>query len=276
MDNLPVVGDNFGLMTRGVPKKAQIMSEINELLNLPIIEPTLGSTIPRVFFTSIADVMGLPAVNGMPAMARKIIENAHLPWYEDFSSELAPSGGGGTVTALGLLQVKNAVLTWLGKPVDPLPMDLLIEEWEPATNWQEIRANLPLEFKEVKSRPGASAFRELVLAEYANKCAVTGCKSVAALDVAHIVPYYGPESDQLQNALPLRADIHRLFDQGLLKIEYDPSIKNYLVSIHDFVMHDYSLYENRLLDVPINKSARPSQPALHENHKLHSKMWQII
>ena len=276
MDNLPAVGDNFGLMTRAMPKKAQIMMEINGLLNLPNIEPTVGSTIPRVFFTSIADVMGLPSVNGMPAMARKIIENAHLSWHEDFSSELAPSGGGGTVTVLGLLQVKNAVLTWLGQPVDPLPTDLIIEEWEPATNWQVIRANLPKELQEVTTRPGASAFRDLVLSEYANQCAVTGCKTTAALDVAHIVPYYGPESDQIQNALPLRADIHRLFDKGLLRIEYDSSIKKYHVIIHDFVKHDYSLYENRLLEVPANKSSRPSQPALVENHKLHSKMWQVI
>ena len=84
------------------------MKEITELLGHSQIETTVGSSIPSVFFSDIAAVMGIPITSGMPSMAKRIIENAGLIWMSEFSSENAPSGGGGTVTTLGLLQLKNA------------------------------------------------------------------------------------------------------------------------------------------------------------------------
>jgi predicted restriction endonuclease len=38
------------------------------------------------------------------------------------------------------------------------------------------------------------------------------------IEVAHIMPYCGPDSNPIENGLLLRVDIHRLFDQGLLTI----------------------------------------------------------
>lgn len=268
--------DNLGIMTRSIPKKSQTMLEISHLLGIPEILPTVGSSVPSVFFTSIASEMGLPTVNGMPAMAKIIILNAHLTWHDEFSSELAPSGGGGTVTALGLMQVKNAVLVWQGKDPEPLPAEVIFEDWEPNKNWLEIRKTLPKEVREVTMRPGAAAFRDLVLTEYDNQCVVTGYRAIEAIDIAHIVPYYGPESDEIQNAIPLRADIHRLFDQGLVRIEYDSSIRKYIVKMHDFILDDYSDYHNKALILPHDALSFPSRSALLEKQKLHKHLWQII
>ena len=276
IDNISVIGDNSGDMTRNLPKKSQIMTEISLLLGIPEIAPTVGSSIPSVFFTSIAAEMGIHSVHGMPAMARKIIENSHLTWYEEFSSELAPSGGGGTVTALGLLQVKNAILVWQGLEAEPLPTEMIFEEWKPDENWEHLRNLLPKTEQEVTTRPGASAFREMVLTEYDNQCVVTGFRTVEVIEIAHIVPYYGTDSDEIQNALPLRSDIHKLFDRGLLRIVYDNSTRKYITLIHDYVMDDYSDYHEKKLIMPHDSLSSPSKAALLEQHKIHKRMWQII
>lgn len=263
-------------MTRQVPKKIQTMHEIAELLDLPPLAPTVGSSIPSVFFTDIAKQMGIPLVAGMPAMARKIVENSHLPWSEEFSSEFAPSGGGGTVTALGLVQVKNAVLVWLGHNVEAFPSGVFYEIWNPREDWEELKKQLPVELQEVKSRPGAEQFRALILSNYDNRCAVSGFTTTETIDIAHVVPYYGVESDHEQNALPLRSDLHRLFDRGLLRITYELGKKKYRVSIHDFAKIDYSEFHEVELITPDEPSKAPSRQALDVHQAIHKKYWQVI
>jgi putative restriction endonuclease len=39
---------------------------------------------------------------------------------------------------------------------------------------------------------------------------------------AHIMPYMGPATNDVQNGLLLRADVHTLFDLGLIAVEPDP------------------------------------------------------
>ena len=270
-----VLGDNLTQMRAKIPTKQQTMLEISQLLGTPEIVPTTGSTIPSAFFTSVAAEMGVPIIAGMPNMARKIIEAVQLEWHDRFSSEKSPSGGGGTVTALGLLQVKNAVLVWQGQQLIPLPDEVLRDEWIPQHNWQEIRNKLPRETKTVFARPGADKFRELVLSEYDNQCAVTGVQINAVIEVAHIVPYFGQESDQVQNAIPLRIDIHRLFDAGLIKFRVNPTLKLEVV-IHDLAMDDYSEYHLKELMMPKDPLSSPSSAALAEHDKLFENLWRSI
>jgi len=276
MDNIAAMGDNYGDMTQLVPKKSQLMREIAELLGIPEVLPTVGSSIPSVFFTSVASEMGVPIVPGMPSMARKIIESSHLGWRSEFSSEDMPSGGGGTVTALGLMQVKNAVLIWKGEPVQPLPIEIEDGDWEPSQYWQAIRELLPRETQEVIARPGAVEFRNQVLQEYSNRCAVSGITSTQALEVAHIVPYYGPESDAVQNAIPLRVDIHRLFDRGLIRIDYSDTLKSYKIRVHHFVSPDYEEFDGKSLLLPDNKNSVPSKNAIDFHNDQFKELWTVI
>jgi hypothetical protein len=218
--------------------------------------------------------MGIPIVSGMPVMARRIIENTGLLWHPDFSSENAPSGGGGTVTALGLLQLKNAALLWLGHSPEILPDEY--QDWEPAKDWQTKREKLPRELRETIDRPGASEFRKLVLSAYENKCAITGSTTVQAIEVAHIVPYYGTESDHIENALPLRADLHKLFDNGLLVVYFHNQEKKFKVKLHDFVLDDYSDLHETDLKLPVDTDNLPSRIALSEHENVFKKMWQVI
>lgn len=252
------------------------MQEISSLLGLPEYKPGAGSSVPSVFFTSIASEMGIPVVQGMPNMARKIIESSHLPWLPEFSSEDKPSGGGGTVTGLGLLQIKNAILIWKGEKPVPLPIDYVRDEWQPDKTWKEIRNVLPRETQEVITRPGAAEFRIKVLAEYGGRCAISGFTSLDAIEVAHIIPYYGVESDVVWNALPLRTDLHRLFDKGLIRLDYSIPIKGYKISIHHNIFEDYKEFDGQTLRLPSDLFSIPSKLAVEEHNKMFQEFWTTI
>lgn len=270
------MGDNLRNMTRIVPQKSQIMQEIAILLGLPELKPGVGSSVPSVFFTSIASEMGIPVVQGMPNMARKIIESSHLPWLPEFSSENMPSGGGGTVTALGLMQLKNAVLIWKGEDPEQLPTEMIREEWKPELTWSEIRKTLPRETQEIIARPGASEFRTKVLTEYGNRCAISGFTSLEAIEVAHIIPYYGQDSDVVWNAIPLRTDLHRLFDRGLIRLNYSIPIKGYKVAVHHNIFEDYKAFDGQALLLPADPFSIPSKLAVDEHNNQFNELWTVI
>lgn len=68
-------------------------------------------------------------------------------------------------------------------------------------------------------RRGQEAFRRELVIAYEGQCAVTGCNALPALEAAHILPYRGKDTNRVQNGLLLRADIHTLFDLGLIAVE---------------------------------------------------------
>lgn len=70
----------------------------------------------------------------------------------------------------------------------------------------------------IVQRRGQAAFRKMLLAAYSGKCAITGCPVQETLEAAHIVPYRGSETNVLDNGILLRADIHTLWDLGLIAI----------------------------------------------------------
>jgi predicted restriction endonuclease len=58
-----------------------------------------------------------------------------------------------------------------------------------------------------------------MLVLYESKCAISEYTPNAVVDAAHIVPYADAMDHDLANGLLLRADLHNLFDDGLLRIE---------------------------------------------------------
>lgn len=72
-----------------------------------------------------------------------------------------------------------------------------------------------------KARLGQGAFRTLVTDIYHRRCAVTGERSLPALEAAHIKAHAAKGPNQTQNGLLLRADIHRLFDEGYVTVNPD-------------------------------------------------------
>jgi hypothetical protein len=259
-----------------LPTKQQVITETVELLGLPPISVGAGSSIPSVFFTSIAQEMGIPVRGSMPSLAREIIERSQLTWHPEFSSEDSPSGGGSTVTVLGLLQIKNAVLTWNSQPTIPIPDEYLTRDWIPPKDWSTIRDALPRENVEVLVRPGASVFRSAVLNAYENRCAVSGFNVEKVIEIAHIVPYFGVKSDVPANAIPLRVDLHRLFDAGLLRILPDSQKRGFVVRIHDDIFDNYEQLNDVSLELPRDRSLWPSESALAIKNEMHKHLWQEI
>lgn len=73
----------------------------------------------------------------------------------------------------------------------------------------------------VQPRLGQGTFRVAVMDAYHRACAVTGEHSVPALDASHIRPFGQDGPNEVRNGLLLRADLHRLFDQGYLTVTTD-------------------------------------------------------
>jgi len=70
-------------------------------------------------------------------------------------------------------------------------------------------------------RQGGAKFRREALKNFGGRCAISGWDVEAVLEAAHIVPHRGLQTDQADNALLLRADLHTLFDRELLHIDPD-------------------------------------------------------
>jgi putative restriction endonuclease len=73
----------------------------------------------------------------------------------------------------------------------------------------------------VCERLGPGSFRVLVTEAYGRRCAVTGERLLATLEATHIRPLHRDGPNRVDNGLLLRADIRRLFDQGLATVEPD-------------------------------------------------------
>lgn len=63
-----------------------------------------------------------------------------------------------------------------------------------------------------------AAFSAKVREAYGRKCAVTGCSTSEALEAAHIRVEKGVDMNDLNNGILLRADVHALFDAGLITL----------------------------------------------------------
>jgi len=67
-------------------------------------------------------------------------------------------------------------------------------------------------------RAGQQEFRQRLLDAYGRRCAVSNCAVEEALEAARIIPdtVVGDAGMDPRNGILLRADIHRLFDCGLI------------------------------------------------------------
>jgi putative restriction endonuclease len=73
----------------------------------------------------------------------------------------------------------------------------------------------------VARRLGQGTFRIAVTEAYQRACAVTDEHSLPALEAAHIQSFAQEGPHEIRNGLLLRADLHRLFDQGYLTVTLD-------------------------------------------------------
>jgi len=116
--------------------------------------------------------------------------------------------------------------------------------------------------KQVAARRGQPSFRQKLLDAYQEQCAFTGYAPKEALEAAHIVPFCGPDSDQVVNGLLLRADIHSLFDQGLIVVDITNPQQPTLVLAPHLLVTTYKYLQGKAVRLPDNVALRPSVRAL--------------
>lgn len=121
----------------------------------------------------------------------------------------------------------------------------------------------------IRPRLGQGTFRVAVTDAYGRACAITGEHSLPALEAAHIRPYKHDGPHEVSNGLLLRADLHRLFDQGYLTVTVDLRLR---VSGRLRVDYDngktYYPLDEQVLSPPATPSELPSQEYLawHNEH----------
>jgi putative restriction endonuclease len=108
-------------------------------------------------------------------------------------------------------------------------------------------------------RQGQPAFRRELLRAYNGRCVVTGCQVAEVLEAAHIMPYRGPHTNHISNGLLLRADLHTLFDLGLIAIDQKSTS---LIVTPALLTTDYGQWHGKTLTLPTIPTDHPSAEAL--------------
>lgn len=132
---------------------------------------------------------------------------------------------------------------------------------------KSVKDGREITLAEIKRRLGQPKFRTSLLKAYDGRCAATGCTTAAVLEAAHIHPYRGPETNDVRNGLLLRADIHTLFDLGLIAI--NPAKRMSIAK--SLAESDYSALHGQALTMPSDPRCVPSSEALKFHFDSHAK-----
>lgn len=140
-----------------------------------------------------------------------------------------------------------------------------VEPFDPASQ-EDARQRI---LSSVVRRRGQSKFRAGLLRSYGGKCAITSCSVEAILEAAHVTPYLGPETNALSNGILLRADIHTLWDLGLIAI--DPKSRALWIS-PSLTGSEYDQYAGMVPFVPAKESEQIAVLALQQHWELATKL----
>lgn len=123
--------------------------------------------------------------------------------------------------------------------------------------------------RQIAARQGQAKFRKGLLDAYEGRCCLSGCLIKAIIEAAHIYPYAGKSTNALTNGLPLRGDLHTLFDLGLIRIRASDVLT---WEVHPSLMADpeYAKFDGRALQ-PV--AITPSAKSIEEHRKSHAQKW---
>ncbi|MEU8018323.1 HNH endonuclease [Micromonospora parva] len=123
---------------------------------------------------------------------------------------------------------------------------------------------------EVTARQGQADFRRRLMKAYGKRCAITGCDVEAALQAAHIDPYDGPATNQVNNGLLLRADLHNLLDRGLIWVD-----ESYVLHVVAGTAH-YSSYHGQQIRLPERVEDLPDPAALLRHRRAWRGFYDVV
>ncbi len=122
-----------------------------------------------------------------------------------------------------------------------------------------------------KQRRGQSYFRDIVLNNYENRCALTGLPVRELLVASHILPWHSHPAERLnvRNGISLNRLHDAAFDQGLigfdddLKMFLSPRITSFLP--HPTVVSQFQAHEGGVLEFPAD--ATPPDAGFLARHR---------
>lgn len=130
-----------------------------------------------------------------------------------------------------------------------------------------------LQQRAIKIRRGQRKFRDSLLAAYGESCAISGCNIVELLEAAHIRPHAEKPNYNVTNGLLLRADLHTLFDLGLLAVDARLRIR----LAPPLLTSEYKNLDGKELHHPMLPPQRPNKEALEERYRdfqTKHRLWQ--
>ena len=135
-----------------------------------------------------------------------------------------------------------------------------IRRSDAASPQEEARYGEPVP---IKPRLGQGIFRVKVTELYKRSCAVTGERTLPALEAAHIVPYSEGGSHDAKNGLLLRRDIHSLFDGGYVTVTPALQFRVSKVIQQEFRNgRAYYALDGQPIRVPDQEGSQPAPDAL--------------
>ncbi|MZE79356.1 HNH endonuclease [Streptomyces xinghaiensis] len=118
------------------------------------------------------------------------------------------------------------------------------------------------------ARLGQDAFRRALVHQYGMICAATGPSPAETLEAAHIRPFARTERHRVEEGVLLRADIHRLFDSGLLTFSTDFKV---CIAPSLFGHPTYMALQGNRMHLP--ERAVLDRDAVKEHHSLTTSTW---
>jgi putative restriction endonuclease len=115
----------------------------------------------------------------------------------------------------------------------------------------------------IRPRLGQGAFRVVVTDAYQRRCAITGERTLPALEAAHIRPFADGGSHEPSNGVLMRRDIHALFDSGYVTVT--PELRFHVsrrIKEEFENGRDYYRMHGQQVAIPQSASWRPDSAAL--------------
>jgi len=121
----------------------------------------------------------------------------------------------------------------------------------------------PYVWRQIRARRGQGRFRQALLRAYENRCAMSACNAVEALEAAHITPVVDDESYVVTSGLLLRADLHTLYDLHLLSVNPE----TLRIAVSDAVWDAYGELQDRALTLPREPGSGPELSRLRDHYR---------
>jgi len=140
---------------------------------------------------------------------------------------------------------------------------------EPGTTSESLDIDADTrKFQETRQavRQGQGKFRLDLLDAYSSRCAATDYDVSEGLEAAHIRPYRGAHTNETRNGILLRADIHNLFDYGIVGV--DPEAMKVVLN-QRARESKYASLHGQQLRLPDDPKCQPDRELLLRHLKLH-------